>query len=313
MEQLITTLLYFVKRIPYFLYGSEGVDSLLAIFYFFTGQSQKFEQTIERIPAVALSDSPGTALVLEVILIVIETAIYIWLVKKIRYAFMWLTRNARRMPVFNLKPGVVLCLVPRRKITISSQKDAIRVLNTLKNYNRNLKKFILCHEISLSLLLDENNKLLLACIDNHGDCWEVNPMAHEVVYSYNTSLGGKCKKVIVAHTHPARVDKHMVYVESTTFPSKNDYNSYEFIKHAIHPVKVLDDLVLPALNHERVFSIATNKLLPKKRFGRLPKLYFREVFNTFKEDKPLHPTMVGIRLLYGKKKNTPKKEEVFAR
>lgn len=217
------------------------------------------------------------------------------------------------MPVFNLKPGVVLCLVPRRKITISSQKDAIRVLNTLKNYNRNLKKFILCHEISLSLLLDENNKLLLACIDNHGDCWEVNPMAHEVVYSYNTSLGGKCKKVIVAHTHPARVDKHMVYVESTTFPSKNDYNSYEFIKHAIHPVKVLDDLVLPALNHERVFSIATNKLLPKKRFGRLPKLYFREVFNTFKEDKPLHPTMVGIRLLYGKKKNTPKKEEVFAR
>lgn len=91
MEQLITTLLYFVKRIPYFLYGSEGVDSLLAIFYFFTGQSQKFEQTIERIPAVALSDSPGTALVLEVILIVIETAIYVWLVKKIRYAFMWLT------------------------------------------------------------------------------------------------------------------------------------------------------------------------------------------------------------------------------
>ncbi|WP_148221692.1 hypothetical protein [Caldicellulosiruptor owensensis] len=104
------------------------------------------------------------------------------------------------MPVFNLKPGVVLCLVPGRKITISSQKDAIRVLNTLKNYNRNLKRFILCHEISMTLLLDENNELLLACIDNHGDCWEVKSMVHEVVSSYNTLFNGKCKKVIIAHT-----------------------------------------------------------------------------------------------------------------
>ncbi|ADQ06061.1 hypothetical protein Calhy_0313 [Caldicellulosiruptor hydrothermalis 108] len=312
MEQFISTIFYWVKKVLYFLFGSEGIKSLIAIFYFFTDR-QKYEQIINQIPAVALSDDIGTALVLEVILIAIEAAIYIWLVKKIRYAFMWLRRNARRMPVFNLKPGVVLCLVPRRKITITSQKDAIRVLKTLKNYNRSLKKFILCHEISMTLLLDENNELLLACIDNHGDCWEVNSMAHEVVYSYNTSFNGKCKKVIVAHTHPARVDKNMVYIESTTFPSKNDYNSYEFIKRAIHPVKVLDDLVLPALDHERVFSIATNKLLPKKRFRRLPNMYFREVFNTFKEDKALHPTMIGIRLLYREKKYTPKKEEVFAR
>ncbi|WPX08218.1 hypothetical protein [Anaerocellum danielii] len=219
-----------------------------------------------------------------------------------------------------------LILEPRKDIYIKTIDDALKVFYRMMLFNGiKSKKLTMERELSMTLLLDENDKLLVATIDSVGIFNCVKPNCHEVVYSYNTSFNGQCKKVVWAHTHTASVDleygTHEEYLYSVaTCPSNEDMLHYMGLRHLIAPVEVKYALIIPGMIGTRcyVMDLTTFEreyargISPDKIYARgnwyshskkllkeiYPKEYFNEVYNAIRKDEQLHPTLLGIKLKY---------------
>ncbi len=258
-------------------------------------------------------DTDGfTGIIIVAIMCYFQGYVIVWLTKKLYEKFSIYSTD-RIINTGKLKDGVVLVLEPRKDIYITSQQEALRVLKLLRNFNRKAKAAALRREMSMTLLLDENKKLLLALIDNIGSTITVVPTTHEVVYSYNVSFNGRCRSVIVAHTHPGIVPPgSKLYTYSYPLPSQNDRRYHLELQKAIYPVKVIDHFVLPAIDSVSPYSIVHDSWLPvkSKRLKPYPGRFFKVIYNGFKENKTMMPTMLGVKLKYQNNYRPEVKQEV---
>lgn len=258
-------------------------------------------------------DTDGFAgIIIVAIMCYFQGYVIVWITKKLYEKFS-IYSSDRIVNTGKLRDGVILILEPRKDIYITSQQEALKVLKLLRNFNRKTKAAALRREMSMTLLLDENKKLLLALIDNIGSTITVVPTTHEVLYSYNVSFNGKCRNVIVAHTHPGIAPPgSKLYTYSYPLPSQNDRTYHLELQRAIHPVKVIDHFVLPAIDIVSPYSIAHDSWLPvkSKRLRPYPRRLFKVIYNGFKENKTMMPTMVGIKLKYQDNHKIEIKQEV---
>ncbi|WP_256970664.1 hypothetical protein [Caldicellulosiruptor bescii] len=70
----------------------------------------------------------------------------------------------------------------------------------------------------------------------------------------------------MAHTHPGIAPPgSKLYTYSYPLPSQNDRTYHLELQRAIHPVKVIDHFVLPAIDIVSPYSIAHDSWLPVKK------------------------------------------------
>jgi len=221
--------------------------------------------------------------------------------------------------------NVGLILEPRTDIYIRDQTTALKVLHRLMFYNIRFKKLVLVREVSMTLLLDENDKLLAAVIDSAGTPGFVSSNCKEVVYSYNASFDNKCKKVVCAHTHTPSVSLccHGYTDSANIYPSIEDVMSYISTKKELAPVEIKYELILSGYKSRSYFELNPEGFEKKLEMGYIsreisdmgrirrykwkirpcnfPRSCFREIYNATRRDEKLHPTLVGIKLKYSSK------------
>lgn len=226
--------------------------------------------------------------------------VIVWFIKKF-YEKFFIYSIDRIINIGKLKDGVVFVFEFRKDIFIIFQQEVLRVLKLLRNFNRKVKAAVLCREMFMIFLLDENRKFLFVFIDNIGFIIMVVFIMYEVVYSYNVLFNGRCRNIIVVYIYSGIVFSGLkFYIYSYLLLSQNDRIYYFELQKVIYFVKVIDYFVLFVIDsvlfylivYDFWFFVKSKRL--KLYFGR----FFKVIYNGFKENKIMMLIMLGVKLKY---------------